>query len=96
MLTEAIRSLNMTRAEFAKRIGVGRPFLSGLETGRKRPSLEVAVRIARETGGMVPVESWVDGDTDHTAGALRSAPDITEGAGAVVSPPPSFPQSHEV
>ncbi|MTH79396.1 helix-turn-helix domain-containing protein [Paracoccus aestuariivivens] len=61
MLTDVIKSLGLKRAVFADQLGIGRGYLSGLESGKKRPSLELAVRIERLTGGAVPVASWVDG-----------------------------------
>ncbi|MDK8874708.1 helix-turn-helix transcriptional regulator [Paracoccus sp. SSJ] len=60
MLTEAIKSMGLKRAVVAENLGIGRAYLSGLESGKKKPSLELAVKIARLTGGAVPVESWVD------------------------------------
>lgn len=59
MLTDAITRSGKTRTQFANELGIGRPFLSMLESGKKRPSLELAVRIERLTGGQVPASSWV-------------------------------------
>lgn len=60
MLTDAIARSGKTRSQFAEELGVGRPYLSMLESGKKRPSLELAIRIERLTGGAVPASSWVD------------------------------------
>lgn len=60
MLTDAIIRSGKTRAQFAAELGIGRPFLSLLESGRKRPSLELAVRIERLTAGHVPAASWIE------------------------------------
>ncbi len=48
--------------ELAEAFGISRPHLSLLLAGKKRPSLELAVRIEQMTDGAVPVTSWVD---DH-------------------------------
>ncbi len=60
MLTDAILRSGKTRTQFADELGIGRPFLSMLESGRKRPSLELAVRIERLTAGGVPASSWIE------------------------------------
>lgn len=59
MLTDAIKAMGLKRSEFAELLGIGRAYLSSLETGKKRPSLELAVRIDRITNGLVPVASWI-------------------------------------
>ncbi|WP_108131035.1 helix-turn-helix domain-containing protein [Gemmobacter caeni] len=48
-----------TQVEFAKRVGVSQGTVSKLCAGQITPSLPLAVRIARETGGRVPVDAWV-------------------------------------
>jgi transcriptional regulator with XRE-family HTH domain len=59
MLTDFILSSGVSRTSFADRLGISRAYLSLLENGKKTPSLELAVRIDRETAGRVPVSSWV-------------------------------------
>lgn len=59
MLTDAITRSGRSRTQFASALGIGRPFLSHLESGKKRPSLELAIRIERLTNGAVPAASWV-------------------------------------
>lgn len=49
-ICELIKGLNMKQAEFAKRIGVSRPFVSELCSGRKTPSDRTVVDICREFG----------------------------------------------
>ena len=44
----------------AAALGISRPYLSLLVAGKKRPSLELAVRIERLSQGNVPVTSWTD------------------------------------
>lgn len=45
---ELIKALNMKQAEFAKRIGVSRPFVSELCSGNKKPSDRTVADICRE------------------------------------------------
>jgi transcriptional regulator with XRE-family HTH domain len=44
--------------EFGRKLGVSAGVVSRYMTGQRRPSIEIALRIAAETGGKVPVESW--------------------------------------
>lgn len=46
-----------TQAKFAERLGISRSYLSEIETGAKKPALDLAFRIERETGGAVPAKS---------------------------------------
>jgi ribosome-binding protein aMBF1 (putative translation factor) len=46
-------------ADFAPRIGRDRSMVNKLRRGRARPTLELAAMIERETGGEVPMASWV-------------------------------------
>ncbi|WP_108131061.1 helix-turn-helix domain-containing protein [Gemmobacter caeni] len=48
-----------TQVEFAKRVGVSQGTISKLCAGQITPSLPLAVRISRATGGRVPVDVWV-------------------------------------
>ena len=45
-LDEMRKEKNMTQAELAKRIGVAQNTISQVETGERRPSVELAKRIA--------------------------------------------------
>lgn len=49
-LDEMRKAKNMTQAELAKRTGVAQNTISQLETGERRPSVEVAKRIAGVLG----------------------------------------------
>lgn len=82
MLTAAIINLGLSRERFASTLGISRGYLSGLEHGKKLPSLDLAVRIDRLTHGAVPVASWVE-KPEFEAGAISSPP----GAGANSSLP---------
>jgi len=46
-------------ADLAKSVGVTRGYITQLRLGlRKRPSLSVALKLERATGGKVPVKAW--------------------------------------
>lgn len=47
-----------SQAEFARRIGVSKSYMSELLSGGKTPSLSLALKIADATRGSVPVEAW--------------------------------------
>lgn len=47
-----------TQKAFAKRVSVSPSHLSEIISGRKRPSLDIALAISRETGGEIPAEAW--------------------------------------
>lgn len=59
MLIDFIRASGRSQAHWAHQFGVSPPFLSEILNGKKRPGLDVAVRIERATGGQVPAASWV-------------------------------------
>lgn len=67
-LDKYLSDQGLTDAEFAKRIQCSREYVSMLRKGARRPSLEIADRIARATVGNVPLTSWVTA----TARAPRS------------------------
>lgn len=43
---------------WADQLGISRPFLYGLLDGSRKPSLAVAAKIERATGGAVPITTW--------------------------------------
>jgi len=49
----------LTQVQFAALLGISQGMACRLETGVARPSLDLAVKIERVTGGAVPVETWV-------------------------------------
>lgn len=59
-LTQYLKAENLTQAQFAERIEVRQSTVSKLCTGEKRPSWDLAARIARATDGKVPVSVWAD------------------------------------
>ena len=48
------------QGEIATALEISQPYLSLLLAGKKKPSLDLAVRIERWSGGAVPTASWVD------------------------------------
>lgn len=59
----------LRQVDFAERLGVGQATVSRLVSGVMRPSLELAVLIERETGGVVPAVSWVADPPPHKSGS---------------------------
>lgn len=66
--------------ELAQQLAVNEPYLSNILTGvRRRPSLEIMIRIERLTG--VPVSSWADnrdGETDEPSANTADSTQLTE------------------
>ena len=46
------------RTDFAEHLGISLPYLSQLAHGHRVPSLPLAIRIERATGGAVPCRAW--------------------------------------
>jgi transcriptional regulator with XRE-family HTH domain len=64
-LTDHLLSTGETQTSFAKRIDVHQGTISKLCAG-KAPSLGLALKIERETGGAVPVAAWASSlNTSH-------------------------------
>lgn len=57
-LSDFIRDAQMTRSQFAERVGISAPYLSQIMSGSRRPSIDVAFRIAEATRNSVPVDAW--------------------------------------
>lgn len=59
---EAIKILrkndNYTQGELSNDIGITQPYLSGIENGRKTPSLEILEKISVIMGTPLPVLFW--------------------------------------
>jgi plasmid maintenance system antidote protein VapI len=55
-----LKNVDATRRAVAADLEVDASIVSRLARGEARPGLALAVRIARWSGGAVPVESWVD------------------------------------
>lgn len=73
MFADFIDTSGRTRSDWAASLRISRAYLSDLLNGKATPSLAVAVRIERATGGAVPASSWIDEsdtpDTDRGAAA---------------------------
>ncbi|WP_367998669.1 helix-turn-helix transcriptional regulator [Shimia thalassica] len=52
----------LSRTDWAKRLEISKSYMSDLLNGKRIPSLEVAVRIERATGGAVPASSWINSE----------------------------------
>jgi transcriptional regulator with XRE-family HTH domain len=50
---------NTTQARFADEAGLSKPYLSEILSGKKTPSLDMASRLSRATGGVVPISAFV-------------------------------------
>lgn len=59
MLKEHIKSSGKSQRVWARSLGIAESHLSALMNHKKVPSLDLAVRIQRLTGGAVSAESWV-------------------------------------
>jgi hypothetical protein len=58
-LKEWLESTGTTQTLLADKTGIPQALLSKYVVGRQRPHIDNAVAIEKETGGKVPVESWV-------------------------------------
>lgn len=59
MFAEFIKNSGKSQRHWAAALNVSEAYLSSLASGRKTPSLDVAVRIERATDGAVPASSWI-------------------------------------
>lgn len=59
MFSEYILTSGQNRAAWADKLGVSRSYLSDILNGNKTPSLELAVKIERATGGVILAASWI-------------------------------------
>ena len=67
MLGDFIKRSGETQTAWAERLGIGRGYLSDLLASKKLPSLALASRIERATGGAVPASSWIADDRENAA-----------------------------
>lgn len=58
-LTAYLRDSRLTQAQFAAQLGVDQATISKICSGKLMPSLPLAVKIDRTSGGAVSVYSWV-------------------------------------
>lgn len=74
-LREHLEGNGIRQADFAARIGVTQGMVSRLVSGALLPSLELAVKIERDTGGAVPASSWIAQPAPAPADPTPSQPD---------------------
>lgn len=67
-LVDYLAAEGMNRQEFARRIAVEPSTITRLISGERKPSVELAASIERETGGNVGLQDWA-GDPDSKADA---------------------------
>ncbi len=49
-LKQIRKGLELTQTDVAKRCGIAEPYYSEIETGKKTPSLKIAIRLAKSLG----------------------------------------------
>jgi DNA-binding transcriptional regulator YdaS (Cro superfamily) len=76
-LAQHLADQKISQKAFAGRLGVDPSIVSRLVNNGMRPSLELAVAIERETGGVVTASSWIPEVAASADGSLLSA-DIQE------------------
>jgi plasmid maintenance system antidote protein VapI len=64
---------NSSQAQFARSVECSESHLSDLLAGKKRPSLDLALRMSRETGGAVSVDEIASRMPVRTAGSSAEA-----------------------
>ena len=84
-IRELIKALNMKQAEFAKRIGVSRPFVSELCSGNKKPSDRTVADICREFNVN---EQWLRTGEGDMFLSLSREKEITKYCMSIAKQPP--------
>jgi len=59
LLATYLADNGIRQIDFARAIGTTQPMVSKLARGGMMPTLDLAYRIHKATGGSVPLESWV-------------------------------------
>lgn len=77
MLAQFIQKSEYTQASFAARLGISASYMSDIINGKKRPSLDLAFEIERETEGFVPASTWV-------TPKVRGFAEVDDGRGAAL------------
>jgi len=67
-----------SQAQFAREIGVTAEAVNHLLHGRRRPSLDLAFRIAEASAGQVPVSAWRKQHGEQNDGRDGTDQDSTE------------------
>ena len=71
-LEEYLENHNVLQAEFAARLGINQSMVSRLANMSAMPSLRLAAKIERETGGEVTALSWVEEGAKRQAKPKRA------------------------
>lgn len=66
-LAAYLEAHRIRQADFAARLGTTQPVISRLARRAATPSLDMAFRIERETGGAVPASIWVAAEREDAA-----------------------------
>jgi HTH-type transcriptional regulator/antitoxin HipB len=75
LIRDRRRSLDQTQQELADRAGVGRPWLSEVERGKRRAELSLVLRVLRELG--ILLDASVEKAPAHGSAGVLGAPDAT-------------------
>lgn len=80
MLVDFRSRNSLSQVDLAKSLGVQSSTVSRLETGRTRPTIRLAARIAKVTGGSPSVLAWLDidkaDDLDEFRDELDNGPSV--------------------
>lgn len=60
LLASYLEKSRRSYSDFARAVGADRSQIYRCATGERRPGLELAIAIERETAGAVPAASWAD------------------------------------
>jgi DNA-binding transcriptional regulator YdaS (Cro superfamily) len=63
-LSTYLAATGTKQVDLAARLGIKPAHMSLIVNGDRRPSLDIAVGIERETGGQVPASSWVSSERE--------------------------------
>lgn len=58
MLKQFIKDSGVSQREWAQRLGITEGYLSRILSGEKKPSLDLAAEIERQTGKAIMAASW--------------------------------------
>jgi DNA-binding XRE family transcriptional regulator len=58
LLREWRKTDGRTQGQCARLLGVRQPTWSAYESGKKTPRTKLALKLAKLTGGAVPIEAW--------------------------------------
>ena len=59
-LSDYLKKYSLTQTEFGKKVGVSQPHITGILSGKKRPSIELAKRIEIQTDKAVMLDDLLE------------------------------------